>query len=71
MFTAIWLLFATLIGAGIEFWINYPDTATIEVWRNHIDVVTWIGPTIGFVVGVLIRMGDFEGVGDVLGGLGD
>lgn len=71
MLTFIWLLFAAFIGAGVEFLINYPDTATLEVWRNHIDVVTWIGPTVGFVVGLLIRLGDVEGVGDVLGGFGD
>ena len=61
MFTVIWLIFATCAGAGIEFWVNHPSP----------EPITWIGPVVGFAVGLLIRLGDIEGVGDVIGGLGD
>lgn len=52
MGTIIWLGLATLIGLGIEAFINHPDPAT------------WVGATIGFVIGLLIRFGAGESAGD-------
>lgn len=63
MLTFFWLLFTTGLGFGIEAAINHPDPAT------------WVGATIGFVIGLLLRMGAGESVGDAFdgfdGGFGD
>ena len=52
MGTIIWLGSTTLIGFGIDAFLNHPEPAT------------WVGATIGFVVGLLIRFGAGESIGD-------
>lgn len=63
MGTLLWLAFTTLLGGFIESGMTSPSPFT--------EFPSWVGPTIGFAVGVILRLIAAGISGESLGDIAD